>query len=76
MGTKHELTTDKIIEDLLSGAAGEEFQGKQVVVISETVYVLPEDDKKSAEMVERLEREHPGKIPHLVYVPQPEALVV
>lgn len=76
MGHQHEPTTEKIIDELLSGAAAEELQGKQVVAMDEEVHVLPEDDKGSVGLVEKLERKHPGKVPHLVHVPQPEALVV
>jgi len=67
---------EQLVEKLLSGQAEEKYRGKQVVVIDERVFVLPEDDRESAALIEDLERQYPDQIPHLVFVPRSETYAV
>ena len=56
---------EKVVEKLLSGTAGEKFQGKQVVVIGEKPHILPDNDQESVALVDKLEQKLPGQIPRL-----------
>ena len=71
------INQDTQLKDkLLSGAVGEKYQGKQVVVIGHQVVILPEDDRKAVTLVEKLEKQYPDQIPHLISVPRPETYVL
>lgn len=63
-------------DKLLSGAVGEKYQGKQVVLIDQQVVILPEDDREAVTLVEKLEKQYPDQIPHLISVPRPETYVL
>lgn len=60
---------EEIVSKLLSGTAEVQYQGKQVVVIGGDVFILPDDDREAAALVEDLEEQHPDEIPQVVFVP-------
>ena len=61
---------DQIITNLLSGKMDKKYEGKQVVVFDNKVYLLPEDDKKSAKFVEKLIKKNPKSTPTIAFVPK------
>ncbi len=67
---KQVVSKDHIIANLLSGKMGKKYEGKQVVLFDEKVYVLPEDDKESAKFVERLVKQNPRSTPTVAFVPK------
>jgi hypothetical protein len=70
------LQDTELVDRLLSGTAEERYQGKQVVVMGGQIFILPEDDRKAATLVEDLEKKYPNQIPHLVFVPRSEAYIL
>lgn len=76
MNKQVKSSNETVVDKLLSGTAGEKYQGKQVVVIGGKIHILPEDDRESAEMVDQLEHKYPGQTPHLVFVPRPETYIL
>ncbi|KKR71740.1 MAG: hypothetical protein UU14_C0020G0013 [Candidatus Roizmanbacteria bacterium GW2011_GWB1_40_7] len=68
--------TDKLIDKLLSGKAAKKYQGKQVVIIAGKAHILPDNDKASVELVNKLEKKYPKQIPHLLFVPRPETYIL
>lgn len=60
----------KILASLLSGKADKKYEGKQVVIYGEDVYVLPQDDNKSKEFFNKLIVEHPKATPTITFVPK------
>ena len=76
MRTMESKKNKQLVDTLLSGAADEQFQGKQVVVIGGKTFILPENDTESARLVETLEKQYPGETPHLVFVPRPETYIL
>lgn len=71
-----QTVNQKLIEKLLSAAVEEKYYGKQVVVIGGEARILPEDDRESVKLVEKLEEKYPNQIPHLVFVPRPETYIL
>ena len=67
---------DKIIDKLLSGKAEKKYQGKQVVIMGDQVHILPDDDRASVELVNKLEKKYPKQIPHLLFVPRSETYIL
>jgi hypothetical protein len=67
---------NKLVEKLLSGAAEEKYQGKQVVLMDNHIYILPDDDHQAATLIEDLEKQYPNQTPHLVTVPRPETYIL
>jgi hypothetical protein len=61
----------KLIDKMLSGDVDKKYQGKQVVIIGGETRILPNDGRRAAKLVEKLEEKHPNQIPHLVSVPRP-----
>lgn len=61
---------DKIITSLLSGKMGKRYEGKQVILFDEKVYILPQDDQKSAKFVEGLIKQNPKSTPTVAFVPK------
>lgn len=61
---------DKILTNLLSGKAAKKYEGKQVVVFEGDVYILPADDKKSKEVLNKLISKHPNVMPTITFVPK------
>jgi hypothetical protein len=51
----------------------EEFRGKHVLVIGTEIYPI-EDGEQATQLLERLRKQHPGKIPLLAYVMKGEAV--
>lgn len=76
MNKQSKPANETVVDKLLSGTAGEKYQGKQVVIIGGKIHILPEDDRESAELVNRLEQKHPDQTPHLVFVPRPETYIL
>lgn len=66
----------KLADKMLSGDVDEKYQGKQVVIIGKETHILPNDGRKAAKLVERLEKQHPNQIPHLVSVPRPGTYIL
>ncbi len=69
MKKKKTLSKEKILANLLSGRAGKKYQGKQVIIFGNEVYILPEDDQKSASLVDQLIKKYPQAKPTITYVP-------
>lgn len=61
---------DKILTNLLSGRTAKKYEGRQVVIVDEKVYVLPYDDKKSKEVLNKLMSKHPKSTPTITFVPK------
>ena len=61
---------EKIIQILHSDKAPKKYLGKQVAVFGGKAYLLPENDKKSGEFINKLLREHPKSIPTITFVPK------
>lgn len=76
MNQRTQTENEELIEKLLSGRAGQGYQGEHVVVIGGEAHILPEDDRDAAALVEELERKHPDQTPHLLFVPRSESYVV
>lgn len=68
--------TNKLVEKLLSGGVKEKYQGKQVVLMDDHVYILPDDDHQAAALIEGLEKQYPNQTPHLITVPRPETYIL
>jgi len=61
---------EKILSTLLSGKAAKKYQGKQVVIFDQQVYILPENDKEAAKLVNSLIVKKPGITPTITFVPK------
>lgn len=61
---------EKIIQTLHSDKAPKKYQGKQVAVFRGKTYLLPEDDKKSGEFINKLLKEHPKSTPTITFAPK------
>ncbi len=61
---------EKILTSLLSGKTAKKYEGKQVVIIGGEVYVLPQDDNKSKEVLNKLIAKHPKVTPTITFVPK------
>lgn len=60
----------KILANLLSGKAAKKYEGKQVVIYGENVYILPQDDNKSKDFLNKLITQHPNATPTIAFVPK------
>lgn len=60
----------KILANLLSGKANKKYEGKQVVIYGEEVYILPQNDNKSKEFLNKLITKHPKATPTIAFVPK------
>mgnify|MGYP001567248286 CR=1 FL=1 len=60
----------KTIANLLSGKVSKKYQGKEVVVMEGKVYLLPENDEQSKNLINKLIQEHPGLTPTITFVPK------
>lgn len=60
----------KMLANLLSGKAAKKYEGKQVVIYGEEVYILPQDDKKSKDFFNKLIAQHPKVAPTITFVPK------
>lgn len=60
----------KILANLLSGKAAKKYEGKQVVIYGEKVYILPQDDNKSKDFFNKLITQHPKVTPTITFVPK------
>lgn len=56
-------------------AREEEFRGKHVIVIGTEIYPI-EDGEQAARLLERLRKQHPGKIPLLAYVMREDTYIL
>lgn len=61
---------DKILTNLLSGRTAKKYEGRQVVIVEGKVYVLPYDDKKSKQVLNKLISKHPKATPTITFVPK------
>lgn len=61
---------EKILTNLLSGKTAKKYEGKQVVIVEGKVYILPQDDKKSKEVLNNLIAKHPKIMPTITFVPK------
>lgn len=61
---------EKLLTHLLSGKASKKYEGKQVVICDGKVYILPLDDKKSKEFLNKLISAHPKATPTITFVPK------
>lgn len=64
------IQEDKILTNLLSGRTAKKYEGKQVVVMGGKIYILPYDDKKSKELLNKLLSKHPKSTPTITFVPK------
>lgn len=60
----------KLLTSLLSGKAAKKYEGKQVVICGGQVFVLPADDIKSKELLDKLITKHPETTPTIAFVPK------
>jgi len=67
------MEADFSLEHKTLKAREEEFRGKHVLVIGAEIYPI-EDGEQATQLLERLRKQHPGKIPLLAYVMQGEAV--
>lgn len=67
---------EKIIQTLHSDKAPKKYQGKEVVVLGGRVYIMPEDDKKVGEFINKLIAKHPKLTPSLTFVPRPGTYIL
>lgn len=67
---------DRILTSLLSGKTAKKYEGKQVIIIGGEVYILPKDDKKSKEILNRLISKHPKATPTITFVPKHGACIL
>ena len=61
---------EKLLTNLLSGKAAKKYEGKHVVICGGQVFVLPRDDIKSKELLDKLIAEHPKITPTITFVPK------
>jgi len=61
---------EKIITSLLSGRTAKKYEGRQVVTMGGKVYILPYDDKKSKDVLNKLISKHPKATPTITFVPK------
>lgn len=61
---------EQIITNLLSGKTAKKYQGRQVVVCKGHVYILPSNDKKSQEFLNKLIAKYPKTTPTITFVPK------
>lgn len=61
---------EKIITNLLSGRTAKKYEGRQVVIMGGKVYILPYDDKKSKDVLNKLITKHPKATPTITFVPK------
>ena len=45
-------------------------------LIAGKAYILPDDDKASVELVNKLEKKYPKQIPRLLFVARPETYIL
>jgi len=64
------LIQNQTITNLLSGKMGKKYEGKQVVIVSGKVYILPDNDQKSAEFLNALVKKNPKATPTVAFVPK------
>ena len=67
---------ERIIKILHSDKAPKKYQGKEVVVLEGKIYVMPKDDKKVGEFINKLVAKHPNSTPALTFVPRPGAYIL
>ena len=56
-------------------AREDEFRGKHVLVIGTEIYPF-EDGEQATQLLERLRKQHPGKIPLLAYVMREDTYIL
>lgn len=61
---------EQIIANLLSGKAAKKFEGKQVVVFQDDVYILPKNDARAKEFLNQLIAKYPNITPTITFVPK------
>lgn len=61
---------EKILTNLLSGKAAKKYEGKQVVISEGKIYILPKNDNKSKEALNKLIAKHPKTTPTITFVPK------
>lgn len=64
------MQNDKILTNLLSGKAAKKYEGKQVVICGGEAYILPTDDSKSKELLNKLIAKYPKIKPTITFVPK------
>ena len=64
------LLRDQTITNLLAGKMGKKYEGKQVVIIGGEVYILPDNDQKSARFLNELVKKNPKSTPTIAFVPK------
>lgn len=64
------IQNEKILATLLSGKAAKKYEGKQVVVFGGEVYILPKNDSKAKQFLNKLIIEHPKITPTITFVPK------
>lgn len=64
------IQNEKILATLLSDKAAKKYEGKQVVVFGGEVYILPENDRKAKQFLNKLMTERPKVTPTITFVPK------
>lgn len=64
------IQNEKILATLLSAKAAKKYEGKQVVVFGGEVYILPANDRKAKQFLNKLMTEHPKVTPTITFVPK------
>lgn len=72
---KTKFKNEKILQTLFAGKGGKQYFGKQVVMIGNKATILPADRKKATKLIENLEKQYPGEIPQLAFIPRPETYI-
>lgn len=67
---------EKILTNLLSGKTAKKYEGKQVVIVEGKIYILPQDDKKSKEFLNKLIAINPKATPTITFVPKHGAYIL
>jgi len=69
------MEVDFSLEHKTLKAREEEFRGKHVLVIGTEIYPI-EDGEQATQLLERLRKQHPGKIPLLAYVMREDTYIL
>lgn len=63
-------TKEELLKTLLSGKSPNQYKGRQVVILRNKVYILPNNDKEAAKLVNSLILKNPGVTPTITFVPK------
>ena len=66
------MTQPSIMEKVLSDP---KYKGKHVVVVEDQIFTANTGDG-ARQILERVRREHPGKVPAVTYIPDADTLIL